>query len=359
MAARLHVDVGWQQNGMRATAEFDAGRGTTALIGPSGAGKTTLARIIAGLHSQHYGVISLDDRVLFHSVKKRNTPACARGIGLVMQDAALFPHLTAVHNITFGAGADTAHVEQALDLLKINALQSKFPHQLSGGEAKRVAIARALAAQPDLLILDEPMNGLDPKSRQTLLPVLKAVCKQAGIPVLLITHQLEDMLAVADDAVLMAPGQVITSGSLEQVIGDPRCADLLGLSDAGQLVSGYLTRRTDGLLVANVTGEEGQDQILLSDQGEPVDQQVALRVFASDIALARKKIPEISILNQLSATVEHLEHTETKTTVHLVLNGSKIKLRSTITRHSAIQLELAAGQEIVALIKAVSIKDAG
>jgi molybdate transport system ATP-binding protein len=355
MSARLYIDVGWQQNGISATAKFDVGSGTTALIGPSGAGKTTLARIIAGLHPQHYGVISLDDRILFHSIKKRNVPAPDRKIGLVMQDAALFPHLTALENIAFGANGDTIHIEWVVALLNIKALKTKYPHQLSGGETKRVAIARALAARPHLLILDEPMNGLDPKTRHALLPVLKAVCKQAEVPILLITHQLEDMLSIADKAILMAPGKAITYGPLEEVIADKRCADLLGLSDAGQLVSGYLTRRTDGLLAADLDG----DEILLSDQGEQVNQQVTLRVFASDIALSREKVPQISILNQIPAIITDILDTPATTQVHLELAGSKTKLISSITGYSASQMNLKTGQKVTALIKAVSIKDMG
>lgn len=349
----LEVDIVWQQGGRPARAQFHLRHGITALIGPSGSGKTTLARMIAGLERPNGGTIRFQEHILYHGIKKRFVSAAQRGIGLVMQEAGLFPHMTVEKNICFGAASTPESVAEAMEVMGVRTLLDRNPSSLSGGESRRVAMARALAAQPDMLILDEPMTGLDPKSRAEILPYIKGLSRATGTPVLFITHHLDDMLAVADHAVLMAPRQVIASGPLEKIVSAPECADLLGLSDAGQLVSATVNSRENGLLKADAAGTT----LLLPDGEEPVGSRITLRIFASDISLAREKVPKISVLNQLPATIDAIRETETHAIVELCLEGSRNILCSKVTRHTVSRMGLEIGDRIFALVKAVSVKD--
>lgn len=224
----LEADILWEQNGSQARASFSFGPGITALIGPSGAGKTTLARLLAGLETPLGGTIRVREQFLFNRKKSVNVPAAKRGVALVAQETSLFPHLSVADNIGFAPSATEDSILHSAKAMGCQDLFDRKPEQLSGGEKRRVAIARALASNPALIILDEPMTGLDPKARAELLPYFARMAQNKETPVLLISHQLEDLLSVADDAVLMADGQTLTQGSLEQVVQDPAAQQFLG-----------------------------------------------------------------------------------------------------------------------------------
>ncbi len=349
----LSVDIVWQQNGRSARAKFSMADGITALIGPSGAGKTTLARLITGLERPLGGSILFKGKSLYRGTKKRFTNARQRNIGLVMQDANLFPHLTVEQNIRFSPRSTPESCSEAIGALGVKSLLHRNTGTLSGGEKRKVAIARALAARPQLIILDEPMTGLDPKAREEVLLLIKTINRTAGTPVLFITHHLEDMLAVADNAVLMAPGKTVATGTLEQVILAQECASLLGLADAGQLLTARITGKSNNLLEADASGSI----ILLPDSGETVGSDVTLRIFASDISLARQKSIDISILNQIAATIMAIREEDKNVFVDMQLEDSDNVLTSKITRHSLSRLELKLNDKVYALIKAVSVKD--
>ncbi len=351
----LEIDIIWRQQGLKCRAEFQLQAGVTALIGPSGVGKTSLARMIAGLDSPESGTIRFQEHIFYNSGRGRNIPAAGRRIGLVMQQSALFPHLTVEQNIRFSGSATEELVIKAVEILGLSKLLNRRTTSLSGGEAKRVAIARAIAAKPSLLILDEPMSGLDPRARGSILPMIKALGHASGVPILMITHHIEDMLRVADHAVLMRPREVIASGSLEDVLAAPECAELMGLSDAGQLLSATITERNNDLLVADLGG----DILYLPDMGEEVGSKATLRVFASDISIAKTRVGDISILNQLQSDIVEIEQNGNQATLTLKLTHSGLLLKSRLTIQSVNRLELKNGQRIVALIKAVSVKDIG
>ncbi len=352
-AALLEVDIIWRQQGLKNRATFQLHAGVTALIGPSGAGKTSLARMIVGLDSPESGAIRFGEYILYNSGKKRNIPAAERNIGLVMQQSALFPHLSVEQNIRFSGVATEKLVTKAVKILSLSTLLGRRTDTLSGGETKRVAIARAIAAAPSLLILDEPMNGLDPRARGAILPMIKALGRASNVPILMITHHIEDMLRVADHAVLMQPRKVIKSGSLEDVLAAPECAELMGLADASQLLSTTITNRQNDLLTADLGG----DTLYLPDLGEEMGSKATLRVFASDISIAKTRVDDISILNQLEAEIVQIEQSDNQATLTLKLTRSGLALKSRLTVQSVNRLQLTEGQRIYALIKAVSVKD--
>lgn len=350
---RLEADIFWEQNGSPARASLTVGAGVTTLIGPSGAGKTTIARLLAGLETPHGGTIRTENGFLFNRKKNVNLPAAKRRIALVAQDASLFPHLTVAENIGFAPTASDESVAQSARAMGCQHLLERRPETLSGGEKRRVAIARALAAKPSLIILDEPMTGLDPKARAEILPYFARLAKSTDVPVLLISHQLEDMLSIADDAILVDNGHSLVQGTLEQVLQDPRCAEVLGLSDAGQLIRGTVNGTRDGLVSVQI----GEQELLIPGHEAEPDSPVTMRVFASDVSLATEKLSTISILNQLEGTIQTIELIGDTAKVSIELAGGDIVLESRITRATIDRMELSPDQNIVALIKAVSVKE--
>ena len=166
----------------------------TALFGRSGAGKTSLAQAIAGLVRPKAGRICVNGQTLFDSTKAVNRPTWKRQIGYVFQDARLFPHMNVLQNLTYGAGPRPDKLDQTVSLLGLEALLDRAPRHLSGGEARRVAIGRALLCEPSLLILDEPLSGLDGARRSSLLNCLEQIKISGGPQILYISHALDEIM---------------------------------------------------------------------------------------------------------------------------------------------------------------------
>ncbi|MEM8750386.1 MAG: ATP-binding cassette domain-containing protein [Pseudomonadota bacterium] len=190
-------------------ADISAGLGVTALVGPSGAGKTTLLRAIAGLWTPEVGRINVGERVYFDSEAGINLPPQERKLGVVFQDPLLFPHLSVERNLMFGAGKNPVGREGVLDLLDLGGLLDRMPRHLSGGEAQRVALGRALLADPHLILLDEPLTGLDDERRLTVLPFLERLRDESDVPIVYVSHHRDEVSRLADLVFLIDQGQVI------------------------------------------------------------------------------------------------------------------------------------------------------
>jgi molybdate transport system ATP-binding protein len=189
----------------------------TAIFGPSGSGKTTLLDAVAGLREIADGEIEIDGRVLFSSVREINLVPRQRGIGYVPQEGALFPHLSVRQNILFGTGREShtatrMRTDHVLDLLEITQLVDRPVTKLSGGEAQRVALARAILSRPRLLLLDEPLAALDVGLKEKILPYLGRVHDEFRIPIIYVTHNLTEVLTLADWVLMIAQGRLITQG---------------------------------------------------------------------------------------------------------------------------------------------------
>ncbi|MEO1101285.1 MAG: ABC transporter ATP-binding protein [Pseudomonadota bacterium] len=196
----------------------------TALLGGSGAGKSTLLRLLAGLEPVDAGEVRLGGQVL--SSRRKTVPAEKRRVGLVFQDFALFPHLTAAENVAFGLahlekGAARQEADAWLGRLGLSARAGAYPHQLSGGEQQRVSIARALAPKPAAILMDEPFSGLDPALREAVRDSALAVVRAAGIPALLVTHDAHEAMISADRLAVMRAGRVVQAGLPEEVYSSP------------------------------------------------------------------------------------------------------------------------------------------
>jgi molybdate transport system ATP-binding protein len=220
----LSVDVDKRVGGFALTARFATGSGATALFGPSGAGKTTLVNLIAGLLAPDRGRITLDEEVLFDSATRANVPPHRRGIGYVFQEGRLFPHLTVRQNLAYGrwmCGLQREPEEEAriVALLDLGAFGARRPGRLSGGERQRVAIGRALLMRPRLLLLDEPLASLDAARKAEILPYLERLRDQAGVPMVYVSHLPDEVRRIATAVVRIAAGRVAAVGGLELLHG--------------------------------------------------------------------------------------------------------------------------------------------
>jgi molybdate transport system ATP-binding protein len=216
----LAVDVGKQLGALQLAVRFKAAGGVTALFGPSGAGKTSVVNMIAGLLTPDRGFITLDDTTLFEAAKSINLPPHRRCIGYVFQEGRLFPHFSVRQNLDYGRRMsrrprDTGEFERIVALLGIAHLLHRRPRMLSGGERQRVAIGRALLMRPRLLLLDEPLASLDAGHKGEILPYLVRLRDEGGIPMVYVSHIAAEVCQIATDVVRLEEGRVTAAGGIE------------------------------------------------------------------------------------------------------------------------------------------------
>jgi molybdate transport system ATP-binding protein len=216
----LSVDVEKRLGDFSLAARFEAAGGATALFGPSGAGKTTLVNMIAGLVTPDRGRIVIDDTVLFDSTAGVNAPAHRRRIGYVFQEGRLFPHMTVARNLDYGRRmsrlpAEAAEADRVIDLLDIRPLLERRPGKLSGGERQRVAVGRALLMRPRLLLLDEPLASLDSRRKSEILPYLERLRDEAHVPMVYVSHNAAEVRRIATSVVWLSDGRVTAIRGVE------------------------------------------------------------------------------------------------------------------------------------------------
>jgi molybdate transport system ATP-binding protein len=216
----LSVDVEKQLGEFALHARFEAPGGATALFGPSGAGKTSIINMIAGLTRPDRGRIRLGEETLFDTGARIDVPAWRRHVGVVFQEGRLFPHLSVKHNVDYGRwmsghAADAAIFAHVVELLDIGPLLARRPGKLSGGERQRVAIGRALLMRPRLLLLDEPLASLDAARKSEILPYLERLRDEARVPMVYVSHDAREVQRVATRVVTMEVGRVTAAGGVE------------------------------------------------------------------------------------------------------------------------------------------------
>ena len=333
------------------------------LFGPSGAGKTTTLRAIAGLLHPVAGRIQLADRVVYDSDRNVWTPPHRRGMGYLTQQFLLFPNLTVAGNIGYGlkrrhSPATRRRVAELMATFQLEGLESRRPPQLSGGQQQRVALARALAPNPDMLLLDEPFASLDAELRRSLRQELRAILSRSRIPVMLVTHDREEALALGDVVQVVNQGRTMSRGNPLEVLGQPdqgRVARLVGVEN---LVPMQVASRhpQDGtmLCVSRAQSENGAGplrlEVPLSDfrQGEAV----VVGIRASDIILASGEIRGSSARNRLPGVVTGVELRPPGYEVTLECYG--FPLRCHVTGTSLAEMGIGPGLQLWAIFKASS-----
>ncbi|QTN23264.1 molybdenum ABC transporter ATP-binding protein [Rhizobacter sp. AJA081-3] len=335
-------------------------RGVTALFGPSGCGKTTLLRALAGLE-RAAGRVALGNEVWQDDAVPRFVPTHQRAIGYVIQEAALFPHLDVRRNLAYGLkriapGERRIALDQVVDLLGIGHLLERRPDTLSGGERQRVAIARALATSPKLLLMDEPLAALDAKRKAELLPYLDRLHEELGIPIVYVSHAIDEVARLPIHLVLMEAGRVLADGPLPDMLARLDLPVAFG-DDAGVVLDAVIGERDAqwGLARLDVDGESCR--LWTRDQGLPLGRRVRLRVLARDVSLTRTPQTGTSIGNQLRGSIEAIADDEHPALALVRVRVGTAAVVARLTRRSAHTLELAVGMPVWAQVKTVALME--
>ena len=289
-------------------ASFDSR--ITAIFGPSGSGKTTLLDAVAGLRHIVDGEITIDGRTLFSSARRINLPPQRRGIGYVPQEGALFPHLSVRQNILFGAErgyvTNSIKTNHVLNLLEIGHLLDRPVTNVSGGEAQRVALARAILSQPELLLLDEPLAALDIGLKEKILPYLGRVRDEFQIPMIYVTHNLTEVLTLADWVLMIKQGKLITQGRPKQVLRSSH-AILQIPEEQFENVFTVAFVESDKEAGRNKVRLSSGEVLFIPDFQHSPDRPFQIRISADDIIVATQKPEGISAGNVLPGTIRTID----------------------------------------------------
>lgn len=344
-----------RENPFSVDVEIRDSSGVTVLFGPSGAGKTSILRAVAGILRPEEGRIVLNGKVLFDSSQGVNLPAENRRIGYVFQDRLLFPHLTAEQNILYGLRdhgrqSGRRQVRELLAMLGVENMSRCYPSELSGGEQQRIALARALATEPSIMLLDEPLSAVDVALRTRLLEEISAIQKKSRIPFLYVTHNHSEAVRLGDVMYVVDKGRVVQKGAPLEIFNAPRSAPV------ARVVG------TENVFAGEIVGHKPADGITLIDVGSciletayndlPVSSRVTVGIRSEDIIISREHLTQTSARNVLTGYVRRIIRDADKTEL-LISCGVDFKV--SITPATIRILELTAGAEIHMLIKARSI----
>ena len=356
----VSVDISHRLGSFMLEARFDSAGRLTALFGPSGSGKTSLINIVAGLVRPHKGQVAVDGRVLVDTEKGVFVPMHKRRIGMVFQDARLFPHMSVAHNLRYGRwfappAERYAQIAAVVDLLGIGHLLERRPARLSGGEKQRVAIGRALLASPRLLLMDEPLAALDDARKAEILPYIERLRDETKIPIVYVSHSVAEVARLASDVAVLTDGRIAAFGPATEIMQrlDILPADARG--EGGALLETAVAHHDERFGMTVLASPAGEIRVPRLDlaAGAPV----RLRIRARDVIVATERPRGLSALNVLAGRVTALDPGEGATVgVRMDCNGVPVLAR--ITEQSRQALALRPGLEVFAVVKAVSFGDA-
>ncbi len=325
----------------------------TAVMGASGSGKTSLLEVVAGLRKAARGRVVVAGEVLLDSQERRSLAPERRRIGYVPQDAGLFPHLTALGNVRFGARGDQGRVDQAIDTLEIRPCLGRRPSSLSGGERQRVALARALATEPRLLLLDEPLASLDVGLRERILPYLLRIRDEWKVPILYVTHNVGEALALADEVLLLADGRVEAKGPPLALLSSPILAREAEAGIENLWLAEVVSHDASGGTTAMET-LTGMNVAVPLASTRPVGSRVTLAVRAEDVLVSTEALRAASARNLYEARVESIQRIGPDITLQCALPGASLLAR--VTPAAALALGLEVGARVFLAIKSHSVR---
>lgn len=328
--------------------------GVTAIFGSSGSGKTTLLRCIAGLESAAVGNVNFNGQ----DWQSETTflPVHKRPIGYVFQEASLFEHMSAEANLQYAikrAGKDPViNKQQAVELLGIGALLKRYPEELSGGERQRVAIARALLVQPELLLMDEPLASLDAPRKAEILPYLERLKSELSLPILYVTHAIEEIARLADNVVVMKSGEVLMQGAAEDVFSSLEFSQFQG-EDTAAVFKGKVIDKNARFHLCTVESEG----LLLQcrDMSYAIGDDVRVRILARDVSLIIDHPSKSSILNCFEAQVSEVQQDRHPGSVLAKIDIGNKHIVARISAKSAHELAITPGANVWAQIKSVAV----
>jgi len=352
----IDVDVEEQLGSFHLDVQFAADAPIVGLFGRSGAGKSSVVNAIAGIGRPTRGSIRVNGNVLFDSARGIDLPPEARRIGYVFQDPLLFPHLDVGSNLLYGLHRRAASErfidpQRVIDLLGLDDFLRRKPRTLSGGEKQRVAIGRALLAQPRIILMDEPLAALDVPRKVEILDYVERLRDELAIPIVYVSHSVAEITRLADMVAVLSDGKCLAVGDVEDVMGRPDLRPATGRYEAGSLVDTRVCAQDAAHELTTLVFDGGQLYVPHLDAA--LGERVRARIRARDVSLALRRPDAISILNVLKGSVVAVRE-ESGPVVEVQVAVGVATITARITRRSLDQLGIHAGQDIFALVKAVS-----
>ena len=329
-----------------------------AIFGPSGSGKTTILRSIAGLYSPEHASIRAGVETWSDTATRTFAPPHRRAVGVVFQEYALFPHLTARGNVMTALGhrpprERRSRADQLLNLVHLSDYHDRRPHELSGGERQRVALARALAREPAVLLLDEPFAAVDRSVRRRLQDEIDELRRSLDVPIVLVTHDFDDVVRLATRLLILDRGRAIVSGTLADLTSRPDVPWLRDAVGLGSVFDARVVRRDPERRLLELTFDGGM--LLASDRLLSAGTIVRVRIAARDVILASSQPDGLSLHNVLPGTVSALNVDAAFEHIVVQIAVGGVLLLAEVTRDAIARLDLTRGRRLYALIKSVSI----
>ncbi|QUC05188.1 molybdenum ABC transporter ATP-binding protein ModC [Aggregatibacter sp. oral taxon 513] len=352
----LHIDVKKQLGTLPLEAHLDIpSQGVTALFGLSGSGKSSLINLVSGLINPDEGVIALNDRELFNSAENVCVPINQRNIGYVFQDARLFPHYTVNGNLRYGMkNTSKDEFNYIVELLGIGHLLKRYPITLSGGEKQRVAIGRALLTDPEILLMDEPLSALDLPRKRELMNYLERLSKEINIPILYVTHSLDELLRLAERVVLLTNGKVEAYDVLESIWESPLFLPWKQENEQSAVLSLPVFMHNPSYKMTALS--IGDQNIWINQVEAQINEKVRICIHSSDVSISLNKVEQSSIRNTLYGRIVKILELENRVDLKLDIGGKH--LWASISKWSFHDLALQLGQLVYAQIKAISVMSA-
>ncbi|MBX9656348.1 ABC transporter ATP-binding protein [bacterium] len=324
----------------------------SVLFGPSGSGKTTILRILAGLDRPDEGVISFCGEKWFDSNQGLHRSPQSRGIGIVFQDYALFPHLSVEQNISFGlkgiSGRErSARVNEILSMLRLDPMRSRFPHKLSGGEQQRVALARTLVRRPRLLLLDEPLSALDQPTRAEIRHELRGLLQALDVPTILVTHDRVETIALAERVIVLSGGSVQQIGDVQQVFNHPANEIVAQIVGVETVLPGVIREIEEGIAVVDVGTVS-----LRAAVRDSLPNHVTVCIRAEEVLIEKGAQGATSARNRFQAVVRSII---AEGPVYRIVVDGGFELTALITRHAREEMALQEGDTVLVVLKAHGI----
>ncbi|MBT8256969.1 MAG: molybdenum ABC transporter ATP-binding protein [Bacteroidia bacterium] len=332
--------------------------GITGIFGPSGSGKTTLLKSIAGLIKPSEGNILVNDEVVFDKDKTDLAPG-KRKIGYVFQEGRLFPHMSVEKNLRYGmknSSGQSIGFDEVVDLLDLRNILDRKPNRISGGERQRTALGRALLSNPDLLLLDEPFSAVDVMLRDQIIPFILNIRETTSIPIMVVSHDLPDLLKLTSTLFLIKNGRSIGHGNYYELLKNQEVSDFLGsnplINAIDMQIKDISEEKEIMQLVKEVKGREVIIKCKTALKGKETGNSIRIFLHADHIALSSGPLEQVSIQNQLKGVVTDLIHRESSV---LCMIDAGVKLAVEITSDSQERMKIKPGSNVCCLFKSVAI----
>ena len=328
-----------------------------AITGLSGSGKSTIAKVICGLVKPKTGHIIINNKILYCSKNNINLPPHLRNIGMVFQEPRLFSHMSVKNNLLYGQRRNTLFDQKKFNkiikILGIEKILDRNIFNLSGGEAQRISIGRALLSEPKILILDEPLTGLDTPRQNKIMKIIKEINKKMAVPILFISHSIDEIIFIAEKIIIIENGRAVAQGSIEEIISYKKLSYFNRGNTSYSLIKGIIRQHNKDNLstIIDVDGIE----LVTKYISDKTNTHQIIKLYSKDVSIATNIPKNISINNILETKIKKIKITKQTGTVEIHLRLGKQEIISEITLFSLQKLKLKVNMKVYALVKAISI----